>query len=88
MMLIKLLRLAFDFSRRNQMAVNHPNEHGVAHARSLEFYNTTLLWQWLRLPGDVVFAIGALLMAYDFIVKLRPFFPKLAHTDVTIAETS
>lgn len=53
-------------------------EHGVAHARSLEFYNTTLFWQWLRLPGDVVFAIGALLMAYDFIVKLRPFFPRFA----------
>jgi nitric oxide reductase subunit B len=62
-------------------------EHGVAHARSLEFYNTTLLWQWLRLPGDVVFAIGALLMAYDFIVKLRPFFPKLARADVALAET-
>lgn len=53
-------------------------EHGVAHARSLEFYNTTLLWQWLRLPGDVVFAVGALLMAYDFIIKLKPFFPKLS----------
>ncbi|MCW5584063.1 MAG: cbb3-type cytochrome c oxidase subunit I [Gammaproteobacteria bacterium] len=51
-------------------------EHGVAHARSLEFYNTTLLWQWLRLPGDVVFALGALLMAYDFIKKLKPFFPR------------
>lgn len=53
-------------------------EHGFAHARSLEFYNTTLLWQWLRLPGDVVFALGALIMAYDFISKLAPFFPKLA----------
>lgn len=48
---------------------------GLAHARSLEFYNTTLLWQWLRLPGDVVFALGALLMAYDFLCKLGPFFP-------------
>lgn len=52
-------------------------EHGLAHARSLEFYNTTLVWQWLRLPGDVVFAVGAVLMAFDFIVKLGPFFPKL-----------
>ncbi len=51
-------------------------EHGVAHARSLEFYNTTIIWQWLRLPGDVVFAIGALLMAYDFINKLQPFFTR------------
>lgn len=57
-------------------------EHGYAHARSLEFYNTTLLWQWLRLPGDVVFAIGALLMAYDFFKKLGPFFPRLLSTEI------
>lgn len=37
----------------------------------------TLIRQWLRLPGDVVFALGALLMAYDFISKVSPFFPKL-----------
>jgi nitric oxide reductase subunit B len=30
----------------------------------------------MRLPGDVVFALGALLMAWDFIVKLRPLFPR------------
>ena len=51
-------------------------EHGFAYARSNAFYNTTLFWQWMRLPGDVVFAIGALLMAWDFIVKLRPLFPQ------------
>ena len=50
-------------------------EHGLAYARSNDFYNTTLFWQWMRLPGDVVFAIGALLMAWDFIVKLRPLYP-------------
>ena len=27
-------------------------------------------------PGDIVFALGALLMAWDFIVKLRPLFPR------------
>jgi nitric oxide reductase subunit B len=53
-------------------------EHGLAHARSLEFYNTVIFWQWMRMPGDIVFAAGAVLMAWDFIVKLRPFFPKLA----------
>ena len=46
-------------------------QHGYAYARSLDFYNTTLLWQWLRLPGDVVFSIGALLMAWDFLRKTR-----------------
>ena len=47
-------------------------EHGLAFARSGDFYKTTLLWQWMRLPGDVVFAAGALLMAWDFLVKLWP----------------
>jgi nitric oxide reductase subunit B len=50
-------------------------EHGFAYARSLAFYDTTLFWQWMRLPGDVVFAAGAVLMAWDFVVKLRPLFP-------------
>ena len=51
-------------------------EHGLAYARSQTFYDTTLYWQWMRLPGDVVFAAGALLMAWDFFVKLRPLFPR------------
>jgi nitric oxide reductase subunit B len=46
-------------------------EHGFAWARSQAFYDTTLFWQWMRMPGDVVFSAGALLMAWDFIVKLR-----------------
>lgn len=53
-------------------------EHGLAYARSQTFYDTTLFWQWMRLPGDVVFAAGALLMAWDFFVKLRPLFPRAA----------
>jgi nitric oxide reductase subunit B len=53
-------------------------EHGLAYARSLEFYNMTLLWQWLRFVGDVPFALAALLMAFDFIIKLGPLFPALA----------
>ena len=53
-------------------------EHGLAYARSITFYNETLLWQWMRLPGDVLFAIGALLMAWDFIVKLGPLYPAVA----------
>lgn len=44
--------------------------HGYAYARSLAFYNTTEFWQWMRMPGDVVFALGAVLMAWDFVVKL------------------
>lgn len=44
--------------------------HGYAYARSLAFYNNTTFWQWMRMPGDIVFAAGALLMAWDFIIKL------------------
>ena len=51
-------------------------EHGLAYARSVDFYDTTLFWQWMRLPGDVVFAIGALMMAWDFIIKARPLLPR------------
>jgi nitric oxide reductase subunit B len=47
-------------------------EHGLAYARSQAFYDTTLFWQWMRMPGDVAFAAGALLMAWDFLAKLRP----------------
>ncbi len=46
-------------------------EHGLAWARSQEFYDSTLFWQWMRLPGDVVFSVGTFIMAWDFIVKLR-----------------
>jgi nitric oxide reductase subunit B len=45
-------------------------EHGLAWARSQAFYDTTLFWQWMRLPGDVVFSIGGLLMSWDYLVKL------------------
>jgi nitric oxide reductase subunit B len=47
-------------------------EHGLAYARSTEFYSKTLFWQWMRLPGDVLFAAGAVLMAWDFVVKSGP----------------
>jgi nitric oxide reductase subunit B len=56
--------------------LNAVYEHGLAYARSIAFYDTTLFWQWMRLPGDVVFALGALLMAWDFVVKLRPLYPR------------
>jgi nitric oxide reductase subunit B len=46
-------------------------EHGLAYARSQAFYDTTRFWQWMRLPGDVVFSLGTLIMAVDFLAKLR-----------------
>jgi nitric oxide reductase subunit B len=45
-------------------------EHGLAYARSKAFYDSTRFWQWMRLPGDVVFSVGALLMGWDFLIKL------------------
>src|SRR3984893_15039050 len=51
-------------------------EHGLAYARSNVFYDTTAFWQWMRRRGAVVLALGGLLMAWDFVVKLRPLFPR------------
>jgi nitric oxide reductase subunit B len=53
-------------------------EHGFAYARSQAFYQTTMLWQWMRMPGDIVFALGALFMAWDFLVKLPPLLRRSA----------
>jgi nitric oxide reductase subunit B len=43
----------------------------------MAFYDTTLIWQWMRLPGDILFAVAAVLMAWDFLIKLRPLYPRL-----------
>ena len=53
-------------------------EHGFAYARSSAFCDTTLIWQWMRLPGDVLFGVTAVLMAWDFLIKLRPLYRRLA----------
>jgi nitric oxide reductase subunit B len=53
-------------------------EHGLAYARSAAFYDGTLFWQWMRLPGDVAFAAAALLMAWDFVVKVRALYANIA----------
>lgn len=51
-------------------------EHGLTYARSLNFYDTMTHWQWLRIIGDVIFAFGAVVMAMDFLIKLKPVFIK------------
>jgi nitric oxide reductase subunit B len=66
------LWIAFNFFPIGWPQLAAVYEHGYAYARSQAFYDTTTFWQWMRLPGDVVFAAGALLMAWDFFVKLRP----------------
>lgn len=47
-------------------------EHGLWYARSAEFMNTDLIntLKWMRVPGDTIFALGALLLSY-FILSLR-----------------
>jgi len=71
-----LLWILFNFFPIGWPQLDAVFQHGLAYARSQEFYDTTRLWQWMRFPGDVVFALGALLMAWDFIVKLRPLYPE------------
>jgi nitric oxide reductase subunit B len=70
-----VLWIAFNFFPIGWPQLDAVYEHGLAYARSNAFYDTTLFWQWMRFPGDVVFALGALLMAWDFIIKLRPLLP-------------
>jgi nitric oxide reductase subunit B len=71
-----VLWIALNFFPIGWPQLNAVFEHGLAYARSITFYRTTIVWQWLRLPGDVVFAVAALLMALDFLVKLGPLYPR------------
>jgi nitric oxide reductase subunit B len=71
-----VLWIVFNFFPIGWPQLDAVYEHGLAFARSQDFYDTTFFWQWMRMPGDIVFALGALLMAWDFIVKLRPLFPR------------
>jgi nitric oxide reductase subunit B len=71
-----VLWIVFNFFPIGWPQLDAVYEHGLAYARSQEFYDTTLFWQWMRMPGDSVFALGAVFMAWDFIVKLRPLFPR------------
>ena len=72
-----VLWIVFNFFPIGWPQLDAVYEHGLAYARSAGFYDTTLFWQWMRIPGDIVFALGALLMAWDFLLKLPPFFPQL-----------
>jgi nitric oxide reductase subunit B len=69
------LWIAFNFFPIGWAQLGAVFSHGYAYARSAAFYDTTAFWQWMRLPGDVLFALGALLMAWDFLLKLRPIYP-------------
>ena len=72
-----VLWIAFNFFPIGWPQLDAVFEHGLAYARSIEFYRGTLVWQWMRLPGDIVFALAALLMAADFLIKLGPLYPQL-----------
>ena len=63
-------------------------DKGYAFARSLEFYEPLVFWQWLRTPGDVVFAIGGLLMAWDFLINLRRYFASRGRSQETATAKS
>lgn len=71
-----LLWMLFNFLPIGWPQLDAVFEHGLAYARRQAFYDTTTFWQWMRFPGDVVCALGALLMTWDFIVKLRPLYPR------------
>jgi nitric oxide reductase subunit B len=39
----------------------------------------------MRLPGDVVFAAGALLMAWDFLRKAGPLLPRFLNFEPAVS---
>lgn len=45
-------------------------EHGYWYSRSIYFYDKTNLWLWLRIPGDIVFSIGVLILFVDITRKV------------------
>ena len=53
------------------LQLNAVLEHGYAYARSAEFMNRPLihLLIWMRVPGDTIFAVGALLISW-FVARL------------------
>jgi nitric oxide reductase subunit B len=46
-------------------------DHGYWYSRSLAFYDDWTLFQWLRMPGDMAFGLGGLLVLVDLLAKLR-----------------
>jgi hypothetical protein len=42
----------------------------------------------MRMPGDIVFSVGALIMGWDFIVKLRRAAGTVALTDSGVRVTN
>ena len=56
------------------LQLNEVYNHGFYYARGIEFYNKVVMWQWLRFPGDIVFAVASLIMMFDFVIKLKPFY--------------
>jgi nitric oxide reductase subunit B len=71
-----VLWIVFNFFPIGWPQLDAVYEHGLAYARSQRFYDTAAVWQSMHVPDDVVFALAALLMAGDFIVKLRSLFPR------------
>ena len=46
-------------------------EQGYGYARSLAFYDGVVVFQWLRLPGDLAFLAGGVIVLADLLAKLR-----------------
>ncbi len=66
-----VLWLALNFLPVGFMQLAAAFNHGYWYSRSVAFYNTTTLWQWLRMPGDILFGVGALILAIDIVLKVR-----------------
>jgi nitric oxide reductase subunit B len=50
-----------------------------SYALRMYVVGSALFRQWMRMPGDIVFATAAVMMAIDFVIKLSPIYPMLSH---------
>jgi nitric oxide reductase subunit B len=55
--------------------------HSYEYARSIDFYNTQIFWQWMRLPGDIFFVVGAFLNSWDILQKVRILYNRRRQTN-------
>ncbi|MES2536228.1 MAG: nitric-oxide reductase large subunit [Pseudomonadota bacterium] len=64
-------------------------EHGYAYARSAEFMQQPIveLLVWMRMPGDIIFSIGALALAW-FVVRLWIMPRTAAKTEVATLDAT
>ena len=66
-----VLWLALNILRIGFAQVASSISHGYWYSRSLAFYDDWTLFQWPRMPGDMLFGLAGVLVLVDLAGKLR-----------------